>query len=388
MDPFQTKTIRSLAEFQANQAQWNQLYERSGQHQATGSHELVMAYWQDFLPSEQVQVHVVIDPASDQWVAALPTFQRRWWGWLPTVHNFSSPWCLGVVGLLSRQHDHSTLVKKLLTSIRQSGAMMLTLDLVSSDDPFVQALRQVGSAGEHMTNTLELFRVGKTMLEPAWETFIKEWSKKRRRFIRRACDQLAEVGSFQMKPLHQSTWSEVESAWNQCLQVESLGWKGQNGSDLASNPAAKSYYGKILQHLYQSGELRFYSLELNGRLIAYDLGYLRGRVATSLKVSYHPEFTDYSPGHVLNSLVIQDLIAQHETDWIDTVGELNEANSKWCRENYSCQRIEVSLGSWASRTTLRSREWLRAIKRQLTSRPQVSAKLSTSTSVPTSADEE
>jgi len=168
-----------------------------------------------------------------------------------------------------------------------------------------------------------------------------------------------------MNTRHLQDWSEVQRVWNECLQVESLGWKGQNGSDLASNYKAKTYHEKLLHELYQTGELRLYTLELDDRLIAYDLGYVKQRVATSMKVSYHPEFTAYSPGHVLNSLVIQDLIQKQEADWIDTVGELNEANSKWCRESYLCQRVEVSLNSWVSRTTVRSREWLRAIKRRI-----------------------
>ncbi|MDP1564212.1 MAG: GNAT family N-acetyltransferase [Pirellulaceae bacterium] len=369
MGSYHTRVIRSLAEFQACQASWTDLYNRCPQHRATAQHELIVAYWQAFLPSEAVQVHVLVDRATEQWVAALPTYQHRLWRMLPTAHNFSSPWCLGLTGLVSPDHDATTTVNELLTSISRTGAMMLTFDLVSHDDPLVQALSRTADSGSRVANFVDQFQVGKTVLEPTWEAFTKDWSKKRRRFIRRAGEQLGEVGSWQMKTLHSADWSEVESAWAKCLEVESLGWKGQNGSDLAANSGAKSYYEKLLQHLYQTGELRFYTLELDGRVIAYDLGYLKQRVATSLKVSYHPEYTSYSPGHVLNSLVIQDLIQKQEADWIDTVGELNAANMKWCRESYLCQRVEVSLDNWFSRTTVRSREWLRVIKRRLNEKP-------------------
>ncbi|MBL8890421.1 MAG: GNAT family N-acetyltransferase [Planctomycetaceae bacterium] len=367
MNRFKTKIIRSLAEFQACRTQWDDLYHRSRQIQATAQHELVANYWKHFLPSESVYLHVLLDSTTEQWLAVLPLSQHNLWRMLPTAHNFSNPWVIGLTCLWADDVEPASAVNELLSSVRQTGAVMLTLDLVSNEDPFVQAVCQ-SNAGvdQRVVNSLELFRVGKTMLASSWEEFIKSWSKKRRRFIRRACEQLGEVGNFQMQTLHSAKWPEIESAWARCLHVESMGWKGENGSDLAGNPHAKKYFEKLLQHLYHSQELRFYTLELDGRLIAYDLGYLRHRVATSMKVSYHPEFTEYSPGHVLNSLVIQDLIAKQEADWIDTVGELNSANSKWCSESYSCQRIEVSLGSWVSRTAVRSKEWLRVIKRRLT----------------------
>lgn len=367
MNRFKTKTIRTMAEFQACLAQWNDLYQRSRQHQATAQHELVASYWQHFLPSDSVIVHVLLDATTEQWLAALPVSQHNLWRMLPTAHNFSNPWCIGLTGLLAADVEPTSAVNELLSSIRQTGAVMLTFDLVSNEDPLVQAVCQTSArTDQRAVNVLDMFPVGKTMLASTWEEFIKEWSKKRRRFIRRAGEQLAEVGSYQMKALHSEKWPEIESAWARCLHVESMGWKGENGSDLAGNQCSKKYYEKLLKHLYHSQELRFYTLELDGRLIAYDLGYLRNRVATSMKVSYHPEFTEYSPGHVLNGLVIQDLIAKQEADWVDTVGELNAANSKWCSEKYMCRRIEVSLGTWVSRTAVRSKEWLRAIKRRLT----------------------
>lgn len=368
METRQTRVIRSMAEFQTCLPQWQDLYNRSIQHQASARHELVMAYWQSFLPSTAVQIHVIVDPTSQQFLAALPTYQQRLWRSLPTSHNFSCPWSCGLTGLVSADQDVNSLVEQLLMSVGQTGSMMLTFDLVSHNDPLVQAMNLNSSSANRVVNFVDLFQVGKTILEPSWESFTQEWSKKRRRFIRRASEQLGEVGTVAMKPQHAADWPTVQAAWNHCLQVESSGWKGQNGTDLASNSGAKSYYETLLETLHRSGELRFYTLELNDRVIAYDLGYLKHRVATSLKVSYHPEFTEYSPGHVLNSLVIQDLIAKQEADWIDTVGEINEANSKWCRESYPCQRVEVSFDSWASRTAVRSREWLRAIKRRMTTK--------------------
>ncbi|MBL8856678.1 MAG: GNAT family N-acetyltransferase, partial [Planctomycetaceae bacterium] len=263
MGPFRTHVIRSLQEFQSCYAAWNDLYQRCPQHLATAQHSLVSAYWEAFLPSETVHVHVLVERDTDRWVAAMPTFQHRLWRMLPTAHNFSSPWCLGLTGLLSPHHDAGMIVNQLLASVSSTGSMMLTFDLVSHDDPLIQALSRTAISGDRLANFVELFRVGKTILEPTWEAYIKDWSKKRRRFIRRAAEQLDGVGKVQMNTRHLQDWSEVQRVWNECLQVESLGWKGQNGSDLASNYKAKTYHEKLLHELYQTGELRLYTLELD-----------------------------------------------------------------------------------------------------------------------------
>jgi len=67
--------------------------------------------------------------------------------------------------------------------------------------------------------------------------------------------------------------------------------------------------------------------------------------------------------------VIQDLIAKQEADWIDTVGELNEANAKWCRTSYQCLKLEVAAGGWVGNTVVKSRDWMRTLKRQFSKSP-------------------
>lgn len=356
--------IKSQPEFQLYQKPWDQLYQECPQHQATARHALVSAYWAAFLSDRPAEILGLALPETGELVAAFPLGWHKLMRLVPYAKNFSNPWALGLVGLLSPRWDAQKLQPHLRSAFAALGQPMLTWDFVSDENPVTQRLLTDDLLPGATVRRVDLFAVGKTMLKATWDDFIADWSKNRRRFIRRASDQLRERGDYRMVALHAAPLAEAKSAWQACLEIESRGWKGQDGSDIGSNPPARQYYAEVLQHLHPTGELRFYVLELNGQPIAYDFGYLHRRVATSLKVSYDPDFAAYSPGHVLNSLVIQDLIQQQEADWIDTVGELNEANSKWCGESYRCQRLEIGLpGGW-SQHAVKSRAWLRAWKRQ------------------------
>lgn len=364
MTELETLRIRSKEEFQLYQKPWDRLFELCPQHQVTARHGLVSAYWEAFLSDRQAEILALAEPETGDLVAAFPLGWHKLMRIFPYAKNFSNPWSFGFIGLLSPREKAQRLRPYLQAAFAKLGQPMLTWDFVSDENPVAQRLLTEDLLPGANVQRVELFSVGKTLLTGTWEEFIADWSKKRRRFIRRASDQLQECGSYRLVTLHDQPLAVAQSAWQTCLEIESRGWKGQDGSDIASHTSACKYYNELLQQLHQTGELRFYVLEVNGRIIAYDFGYLHRRVATSLKVSYHPDFAQYSPGHVLNSLVIQDLIRQQEADWIDTVGELNEANSKWCRDSYRCQRWEIGLpGSW-SQHAVKSRAWLRAWKRQ------------------------
>lgn len=356
--------IKSREEFQMYQQPWDRLYQECPQHQATARHALVSAYWAAFVYDRTAEILGLAERETGELVAAFPLGWHKLMRIVPYGKNFSNPWTLGFVGLLSPRWSNQSLKPHLRSAFAALGQPMLTWDFVSDENPVAERLLTDNLLVGATVQRVDLFSVGKTMLKATWDEFIADWSKNRRRFIRRASDQLRELGDYRMVAWHTASWTEAQSAWQACLEIESRGWKGQDRSDIQSNPPARQYYEEVLRHLHHTGELRFYTLELNGRTIAYDFGYLHQRVATSLKVSYDPDFAAHSPGHVLNSLVIQDLIQHQEADWIDTVGELNEANSKWCRESYRCQRLEIGLpGGW-SQHAVKSRAWLRGWKRQ------------------------
>jgi len=364
MANFEFQMVSDQETYGQLQADWDALYEDAGQHQATARHAIVQAYLKTFGQDRPFEIACLREATARRLVAVLPLQTSRYLRWLTIAQNLANEWSPGLSGLLAADHDPADLVAGLMRGLAENGRTVLQLDWLSSESPFVQELRRLAACHKVLISSSSRFEVGKTMLAESWEVFTQDWSKKRRRFIRRATGQMQDLGEIRLICAHCQSAAEVREIWRQCVAIEAESWKGRAGTGIANHPAANDYFRQLVDTLHASGELRLYLLELAGRPIAYDLGYLHRRVATSLKVSYLPEFADYSPGHVLNSLVVQHMIDSGDVDWIDTVGELNDANAKWCSASYTCLKLELSLEGWLGRTLVGARDWMRTVKRQ------------------------
>ena len=105
------------------------------------------------------------------------------------------------------------------------------------------------------------------------------------------------------------------------LRLEASGWKGQEGTAILSSPAMASFYRDIARDALERGELRFSTLRLDGRLVAFDLAVLSQRRYFLLKTAYDESVRRLAPGLVLRRAVIErcfelDLLA-HEFLGID-----------------------------------------------------------------------
>ncbi len=129
----------------------------------------------------------------------------------------------------------------------------------------------------------------------SFRTFRKRLSKK--------LDKLKQKGevSFRVET------AAYEDALARFLLLESSGWKGKNRSAIASNAQSTGFYSSVVESLHQRGQLRLYSLCLDGKPIAMHLGLMMAGVYYSPKVAYDEEFSYFAPGHLLVQHIIRDL---------------------------------------------------------------------------------
>lgn len=130
---------------------------------------------------------------------------------------------------------------------------------------------------------------------PSFRTFRKRLSKK--------LDKLSLKGEVSFR-VETATY---EDSLARFLLLESSGWKGKNRSDIASNAQSTGFYSSVVESLHQRGQLRLYSLCLDGKPIAMHLGLMMEGVYYSPKVAYDEEFSYFAPGHLLVQHIIRDL---------------------------------------------------------------------------------
>ena len=92
------------------------------------------------------------------------------------------------------------------------------------------------------------------------------------------------------------------------MRLESSGWKGTNGSAIISNKKTAKFYSLFVENLQKRGVLRMYSLNLNDKPIAMQLGLFMNGVYYSPKAAYDESFSKFAPGHLLVRYLIGDLI--------------------------------------------------------------------------------
>jgi CelD/BcsL family acetyltransferase involved in cellulose biosynthesis len=99
--------------------------------------------------------------------------------------------------------------------------------------------------------------------------------------------------------------SDPGSVFEECLRLEAAGWKGEAGTAILSSPAMAAFYREVLAMLAASGELRLSTLRLDGRLAAFDFGFLFGDGIFSMKTAYDESLKKVVPGLVLRLSIVE-----------------------------------------------------------------------------------
>ena len=110
--------------------------------------------------------------------------------------------------------------------------------------------------------------------------------------------------------------ADLERELERGFAVEASGWKGREGTAIVSKPETERFYRAIAESFHARGELACSSIELDGRVAAWDLSLLHHGRVFLLKTAYDEEFRKLAPGLVLRLSVIEDCfergLAAHE----------------------------------------------------------------------------
>lgn len=99
------------------------------------------------------------------------------------------------------------------------------------------------------------------------------------------------------------------------LALEGSGWKGREGTAIASSSPTDRFYREMADAFHGSGELRLSRLHVDGRLAAADLALVRGGRYFLLKTGYDESLRRVGPGLTLRRAVVErcfDLGLDHE----------------------------------------------------------------------------
>ncbi len=235
------------------------------------------------------------------------------------------------------------------TDENAGAALFLHLSQMPLSGPLYEALRAVLAEQDRLAATVH--REDRAMLASDLTPeayFEASLSGKKRKELRRQFNRLAELGEVSMTRTtgdgHLARWIE------DFLALEHSGWKGTNGSAIASHQTTTRMFKEALFGAATSGRLERLTLILDGEPIAMLANFVTPPGAFSYKTAFDERYARYSPG-VLVQRENLELLGKPGIDWCDSCASADHPmiDHIW-RERRPIGRLSIAIGGKVRRT--------------------------------------
>jgi CelD/BcsL family acetyltransferase involved in cellulose biosynthesis len=191
-------------------------------------------------------------------------------------------------------------LEAMLTCIAVDATLpkIVALDAMTADGAAMQALRRVlaarGSAPYVLSEAVRPMLASSLDGKQYLERSLSSGSRKKLRQHRR---RLGEKGALEYKVL--TAPADVDRGLDDFLTLEAAGWKGREGTALASKPADAAYARAMVAALAARGEACIHALTLDGKPVSLQIVLRAGPAAFTWKTAYDETWRDWSPGMLL-----------------------------------------------------------------------------------------
>jgi CelD/BcsL family acetyltransferase involved in cellulose biosynthesis len=264
----------------------------------------------DNLPREDVGIAVVWQ--GQRLVALLPVVLSSFsLSPLAPSEAWCTPYTFSCTPLLDRElaRDAAEALLDLLARSRGSEWHFRTLNV---DGPACRALaavlREAGIAFDFSAN----FERAALTRDLGFEDYLgKHLPARRRKDLQRNRRRLEALGP--VAHLSYSRGEELDRAVEAFLSIEASGWKGAQGTALASEP----HTSRFAQQAFADGGSRVDLLTLSGVAIAASVVVFAGRVGFTVKCAYDERYRSHSAGLLLELEVIRSFFEEGWADRLD-----------------------------------------------------------------------
>jgi Acetyltransferase (GNAT) domain len=227
---------------------------------------------------------------------------------------------------------------------RSAGAALVEFPLLPSDGKFHQVLVDVlhhqQFASRIQARYLRaLYRVPEVPSRYLGETL----SGKTRKHVRRQRERLGEMGVFEYSTLEHA---DDAKAWlDEFLDLEAMGWKGQEKTALASSPAHSRFFIDVAKRALERNAIFGSALRLDGRMIAGRILFRSSEGSYLFKIAYDEQFAAFSPGTLLELHSIENGLPAG-VEWTDScTAAANQVFRRLWLDSRTIEHVVVSTGT-------------------------------------------
>lgn len=291
----------------------------------------VMPWWRAF---RRAPLHLAVLREGSELLAALPLAIRG------RVLASPSNWHTPETGLLARDADAARALVTAVLARKPSRASFAFLD---RDAPGTAMLRDaIGAAGCAIYER-PLTNAPYVALDGDWDAFEQRLPSRERKELRRRVRRLEERGRL---------WLDVgdgrdrlEERFFEFVRVEGVGWKGERGTAIRSQPRTLRFYRDVAAWAAERGWLRLQTLRLDEASVAVGYALEAHGVQYSLKIGYDPAFRSFGPGVTLMREVVRRAFSER-LERIELLGGEERHKLLWAsgmRERVVLQAFSRSL---------------------------------------------
>ncbi|MHA7818990.1 MAG: GNAT family N-acetyltransferase [Erythrobacter sp.] len=236
---------------------------------------------------------------------------------------------------------------------RSRRAMFLHLSDLPAEGPLNVAIDAVLAEGGRRAVTVE--KGERAMLASSLDPqdyLEQSMSAKKRKELRRQHKRLAEEGKLTVE---RSEGAEGIAGWiAEFLALESAGWKGEEGSALASSASTRAFFKDTLTRAAKAGRLERLALRLDGKAIAMLANFVSPPGVFSFKTTFDETYSRFSPGLLLQIENLQ-LLARQDVEWADScAAEGHPMIERIWREKRTIVSRNIAIGGPLRRAAFRA----------------------------------
>ena len=254
----------------------------------------------------------------------------------------------------------------------QHGVGVLHLPCVSAEGPFQHALVDFLRDHHLAWQQKDLHRRALFVRKESDEVFMDEWPRKRRHELNRLERRLEESGRLVIDEFH--VGDDAEQFADQFLALETMGWKGSQGTAMANSQMQSRFLKEAMLELASENRLMGLTMRLDDTPIAMKANFLTHNGGFAFKIAYHPEWAKFSPGTILEKINVSKLHETQRVQWMDScaVPDHPMINTLW-PERRMLQSVAIATGRMGSRAVIAALPLLKYARSWTTSVPRRSA---------------
>jgi len=240
------------------------------------------------------QLALLVVRVDDDWSACLPVHRPRTWHRVPfaSVASWHHRYCFLGTPLVRAEARESAIATMARELMHQPGAAFAGLDAFAGDGPIWDALQNaVEDEGAEQVRVTEHERAV-LRRRARMDDYVKLKAKSRRELERKRRRLEDELGAV----LQTVDCAEDGKAVEEFLALEVSGWKGHEGTAVASLQRDAAFFRTVCRSFGELGRLHLLSLQANGQRVAMACNVRAGDGVFCVKIAFDERWYRSSPG--------------------------------------------------------------------------------------------